>query len=159
MLRHFVLISAVLVLIACCACGAGGVRPTFFPFPEAITDTVAGEPESIVAQISELLEDEGIELRWARAHEGYVETMWFDPVTGRTGGGRSLDTEGIVRMRFWTDLALEHESVVVGEAVHRRVVDPSLAMRETEKHVAPEHPGYELLQHIFESLASGGHEH
>ena len=70
-----------------------------------------------------------------------------------------MNTEGIVRLRFWTDLAAEHECVVVGEAVNRRVVDPSLPVRETEAHVSPEHPGYEILHHIFESLASGSHEH
>ncbi len=159
MLRYSVFVSAIILLFASGACGAGAVRPTFRPFPEAITDTVAGEPETIVEQLSELLQDEGIELRWVRMHEGYVETKWFDPVTGETGGGRSLNTDGVVRLRFWTDLALEHESVVVGEAVHRRVVDPSLPVRETEAHVTPEHPGYEILQHIFESLSTGSHEH
>ena len=159
MLRHTMFASAIVFLVVCGACGAGGVRPTFHPFPEAITDTIAGEPEAIVEHLSELLQDEGIELRWVRVREGYVETKWFDPVTGRTGGGRSLNTEGVVRLRFWTDLAMEHESVVVGEAVRRRVVDPSLPVRETEAHVEPEHPSYELLQHILELLASGSHGH
>jgi hypothetical protein len=159
MLRHSVFVSAIVVLIVCGACGAGGVRPTFHPFPEAITDTVVGEPATIVEQLSELLQDEGIELRWVRVREGYVETKWFDPVVGTTGGGRSLNTGGIVRLRFWTDLVSEHESVVVGEAVHRRVVDPSLPVRLTEAHVAPGHPGHQLLQLIFESLASGDHGH
>ena len=120
MYRYSGLISAIVLLIACGACGAGAVRPTFRPFPEAITDTVVGEPGIIVEQLAELLQDEGIELRWVRVREGYVETKWFDPNTGRTGGGRSLNTEGVVRLRFWADLALEHESAVVGEAVHRR---------------------------------------
>ena len=161
MLRHHVFVSATALLIACSPFGASWVRPTFHPFPEAITDTIAGEPELIVEQLAELLQDEGIELRWVRVHEGYIETKWFDPNTGRTGGGRSLNTEGVVRLRFWADLALEHESAVVGEAVHRRVVDPSLPVRETEAHVAPEHPGHELLLHVFELLNSGtdGHEH
>ena len=161
MLRHSAFVSAIVILIVSGACGAGAVRPTFHPFPEAITDTIAGEPEIIVEQLAELLQDEGIELRWVRVHEGYIETKWFDLNTGRTGGGRSLNTEGVVRLRFWADLALEHESAVVGEAVHRRILDPSLPVRETEAHVAPEHPGHELLLHVFELLNSGidGHEH
>jgi hypothetical protein len=161
MLRHSVSVSALVFLIVCGACGAGGVRPTFQPFPQAITDTVAGEPDAIVEQLADLLRDEGIELRWVRVHEGYVETKWFDPATGRTGGGGSLNTAGIVRMRFWADIVAEHESVVVGEAVHRRVVDPSLPVRESEAHVPPGHPGYAILKRVLESLASGsrGHEH
>ena len=159
MLRHSLNASALSILILCGACGAGGVRPTFQPLPQAITDTVAGEPDAIVEQLADLIQDEGIELRWVRVREGYLETEWFDPVTGRTGGGRSLNTAGIVRLRFWTDIVAEHESVVVGEAVHRRVVDPSLPVRETEAHVSPEHPAYVILQRVLESLASGSHGH
>ncbi len=135
------------------------MRPTFRPFPQAIVDTVVGEPQEIVEHISELLREEAIELRWVRVREGYVETKWFDSVTGATGSGRSLNTAGMVRLRFWTDIVMEHQSVVVGEAVHRRVVDPSLPVRETEVHVPPDHGGYEILQRVFESLASGGHGH
>jgi len=159
MFRHAGGVTAIVCLIACQACGAGGVRATFQPFPQAITDTIAGEPDAIVEQLADLLQDEGIELRWVRAHEGYVETKWFDPVSGTSGGGRSLNTAGIVRMRFWTDIVAQHESVVVGEAVNRRVVDPSLPVRETEAHIPPEHPGYAILQRVIESLAAGNHGH
>jgi hypothetical protein len=159
MYRRSVLLLGMAVAVVCAACGAGGVRATFRPFPQAITDTITGEPDAIVAQIAELLRAKGIELRWVRHREGYVETKWFDPVSGRTGGGRSLNTEGIVRMRFWTDRVMEHRSVVVGEAVRRRVVDPSLPDRETEVHVPPDHQGYAILQSIFEALTSAGHGH
>ena len=159
MFRHSIVAFAIVFLIVCEACGAGGVRPTFHPFPEAITDTVAGEPQTIVEHLSELLQDEGIELRWVRVREGYIETKWFDPVTGKTGGGRSLNTDGIVRMRFWADIVAEHQSTVIGEVVHRRIIDPSLPTRDTEAHVSPEHPGYAIIQRILESLASGDHDH
>ncbi len=159
MVNNPVTAAAILFTILCCACGAGGVRPTFRPFPQAIVDTVAGEPEQVVEHLSELLQEEGIELRWSRMREGYVETMWFNPVTGDTGGGRSLNTAGIVRLRFWTDPVAEHQAVVVGEAVRRRVVDPSLPYRETEIHVLEDHEGYEILQRVIEGLASSGHEH
>ena len=157
MARHSVSASAIALLIVGGACGAGGVRPTFSPFPQAIVDTVVGGPEEVVEHLSELLQEEAIEIRWVRVREGYVETKWFDPVTGKTGGGRSLNAAGVIRLRFWTDLVMEHRSVVVGEAVNRRVVDPSLPVRETESHVPPDHVGYEILQRIFESLASGSH--
>ena len=158
---HSVSAAALAIVLACAACGAAGVRPTFRPFPEAITDTVAGEPEEIVEHLAELIRDEGIELRWVRIREGYVETKWFDSATGDTGGGRSLDTYGVIRLRFWTDLIMEHRSVVVGEAVNRRVVDPSLPEREMEIHVPQDHVGHEILQRILDALASGdhGHEH
>ncbi len=157
MLRQSVSFLAIAILIASGACGAGGVRPTFRPFPQAIVDTVAGGPEEIVEHLAELLQEEAIELRWVRIREGYVETKWFDPVSGTPGGGRSLNTAGVVRLRFWTDIVMEHRSVVIGEAVCRRVVDPSLPVRETEVHVPPEHAGYEILQRVLESLVSGSH--
>jgi hypothetical protein len=159
MIKYPVSAATHVLLIACLACGAGGVRPTFRPFPQAIVDTITGEPEAIVEHISELLQEEAIELRWVRIREGYVETKWFDPVTGNTGGGRSLNTAGIVRLRFWADIVMEHQSLVVGEAVRRRVVDPSLPIRETEVHVPEDHAGYEILRRVFEGLESGSHGH
>lgn len=159
MVKLSVSASAIVLLALCSACGAGGVRPTFRPFPQAIVDTVVGEPEEIVEHLSELLQAEGIELRWVRIREGYVETKWFDPVDGTTGGGRSLNTAGIVRLRFWTDIVMEHQSVVVGEAVRRRVVDPSLPVRETEVHVPEDHLGYVILLRVLEALATGSHGH
>ena len=161
MVKHPVKVSAIFFAMLCFACGAGGVRPTFQPFPQAIVDTVTGEPQEIVEHISELLRQEAIELRWVRSREGYVESEWFDPVSGEAGGGRSLNTAGIVRLRFWTDTVMEHQSVVVGEAVRRRVVDPSLPVRETEVHVAEDHEGYEILRRVIEGLSSGrlGQQH
>lgn len=151
--------TAICVVAASSACGAGGVRPTFDPFPAALVDTVHGEPDHIVERLSELLAAESIDLRWVRIREGYVETRWFDPATRLSGGGRSLNTDGIVRLRFWTDIALTdaHQTQVVGEAVSRRVVDPSLPVRQTEIHVPPDHPGHEILRRVIEELASEGH--
>ena len=161
MFRRLIFVSVITLPIAFGACGAGGVRPAFLPFPQAITDTIAGQPEIIVKQLSDLLQDEGIELRWVRVREGYVETKWFDPITVKAGGGQSLNTDKIVRMRFWTDLASQHEpvSVVVGEAVRRRIIDPSLPPREREMHVSPQHAGYAILERIITSLTSGSHGH
>ena len=102
---------------------------------------------------------EGIDIRWIRIREGYVETRWFHATTMQTGGGNSLNTREIIRMRFWTDLVAEHESVLVGEAVYRRVVDPSLPPRQREAHVPRDHPGFTILTGIIEEVASGEHEH
>ena len=137
-------------------CHAGGVRPTFSLFPQAIIDSIPGEPESAVEHLSELLADEGIELRWKRIREGYVETEWFDPETRAIGGGGGLDVEGIIRIRFWADLVMGGElTQVVFEVVRRRIFDPSLPVRETEIGVALDHPIYELVERLLTELASG----
>ena len=153
--------TALSICLVSMGCGAGGVRPTFSYFPQAIIDTVPGSPESAVEHLGELVTEEGLELRWTRIREGYVETEWFNPETGEVGGGGSLDTKGIMRIRFWADLVLEHQTQVVVEVVRRRIFDPSLPVRETEIGVPQDHPVYELVQRIMTNLTSGedGHEH
>jgi len=134
------------------ACAAGGVRPHFLPFPVAVSDTVSSHPEDAIELAGELLVAEGLELEASSPVEGYLETKWFNIATGRRANSWSLDTEATIRIRFWADLIAEQQTVVVGEVVRRRVVDPSLPMREREIPVPDGHPGSELLRRIFGEL-------
>lgn len=134
------------------ACGAGGVRPHFLPFPTAVSDTVSSHPEDAIELAGELLVSEGLELEASSPVEGYLETKWFNIATGRRGNPGSLDIEATIRVRFWADLIAENRTVVVGEVVRRRVVDPSLPIREREIPVPDDHPGSELLRRIFGEL-------
>jgi hypothetical protein len=136
------------------ACGAGGVRPHFLPFPTAVSDTVSSHPEDAIELAGELLVSEGLDLEASSTVEGYLETKWFNIATGRRGNSRSLDTDTTVRVRFWADLIAEHQTLVVGEVVRRRVVDPSLPIRERETPVPDSHPGSELLRRIFGELTT-----
>jgi hypothetical protein len=114
-----------------------------------MTDTVRNLPDSVTVLIGELLTARGIEVRHVRPREGYVETRWFETGTLRTVGSMSRDTDSVVRMRFWTDPVGEEQTIVVGEAVHRRVLDPSLPERETEAPVPTEHPAVEIVRGIL----------
>lgn len=134
------------------ACGAGAIRPRFEPFPEAVADTVGTSADSAVSQIGELLVGEGIEILHLRPAEGYAETEWFDVATSRSASPMRLDADSVVRLRFWADPAAVGECVVVGEAVTRRVFDPSLPERETEEPVTPEHPAAEIVRRIISNL-------
>lgn len=145
----FVLWTTALISVAC---GAAGVRPHFLPFPLAVSDTVSSHPEEAIELAGELLVSEGLELEASSPVEGYLETKWFNTATGRRGNPGSLDAEATVRVRFWADLIAEHQTVVVGEVVRRRVADPSLPMREREIPVPDGHPGSELLRRIFGEL-------
>ncbi|UCD24365.1 MAG: hypothetical protein JSW51_00145 [Gemmatimonadota bacterium] len=149
---HYALVSLALVTSAC---GAGGARPRFDPFPQAISDTMPLLPDSAIIQIGALLAAEGIEIQHLRPREGYVESKWFDIAAGRTVGASSLDTESVVRFRFWSDPATPGNSVVTGEAVRRRVIDPSQPERETEQPVPADHPAAELLQRMLAALNAG----
>ena len=136
------------------ACGAGGVRPRFDPFPQAISDTFPLPPDSAIVRIGEILEAEGIEIQHIRPVEGYLESKWFDVGTRRAVSATSLNTDSVVRFRFWSDPAMPGNSLVVGEAVRRRVIDPSQPERETEQPVPPDHPATELLQRMLAALGS-----
>ncbi|KPJ95998.1 MAG: hypothetical protein AMS18_01840 [Gemmatimonas sp. SG8_17] len=145
-LAAFVLWTTALIAMAC---GAGGVRPHFLPFPTAVSDTVSGHPEDAIELAGELLVSDGLELEASSPVEGYLETKWFNIATGHRGNPGSLDTETTIRVRFWADLIAEHRTVVVGEVVRPRVVDPSLPIREREIPAPDGHPGSELLRRVF----------
>ncbi len=136
------------------ACGAGGVRPRFDPFPQAISDTLPLPPDSAIVRLGEILDAEGIEIQHIRPVEGYLESKWFDVGTRRAVSATSLNTDSVVRFRFWSDPATPGSSFVVGEAVRRRVIDPSQPERETEQPVPPDHPATELLQRMLAALGS-----
>lgn len=136
------------------ACGAGGVRPRFEPFPQAISDTFPLLPDSAILRIGEILVAEGIEIQHIRPIEGYVESKWFDMGAWRAVSATSLNTDSVVRFRFWSDPATPGNSLVVGEAVQHRVIDPSQPERETEQPVPPDHPATELLQRMLAALGS-----
>lgn len=137
---------------AIAACGAGGVRPGFDPFPEAQLDTVAVPADAATTLIGELLTAEGVEVKYVRPTEGYVETRWFDIHTTHAVSSMRLETDSTVRLRFWINPTTPTESEVFGEAAKRRVIDPSLPERETEEPVPAEHSGEELVNRIIARL-------
>jgi len=136
------------------ACGAGAVRPQFAPFPGARHDTLTVPADSVVLRLGAVLRERGVEIRWLRVTEGYVETRWFRADSSGIRKGRALDTESTVRLRFWVDVYRGGDAILVGEAVRRRIIDPSLTERQQETPLAPGHPGYELLGQIMDSLRS-----
>jgi hypothetical protein len=111
-------------------------------------------PDSAIIRLGEILDAEGIEIQHIRPVEGYLESKWFDVGTRRAVSATSLNTDSVVRFRFWSDPATPGSSLVVGEAVRRRVIDPSQPERETEQPVPPDHPATELLQRMLAALGS-----
>ncbi len=149
----------VTVAMMAAACGAGGIRPRFDPFPQAQLDTVAAPADVATSMIGELLTAEGVEVRYVRPAEGYVETKWFDIHTARTVSSESLNSDSTVRLRFWVDPTAPSVSQVLGEAAKRRIIDPSLSEREIEEPVPADHLGETLVRRIMTMLKElvGGH--
>ena len=148
-------LATLLVLLAVwtsAACGAGGIRPRYAPFTGALIDTVPVPPDDAIRELQALVHAESLPIRQSSEREGYLETGWFNAETGRWGGGASLDTEAIIRIRFWSDQLREGSSIVVGEAVRRRVIDPSVAARKTQVPVPDGHTGVLILRRLLDSL-------
>ena len=138
--------------LASVACGAGGIRPNFGPFPEALSDTATVSADSAIVAAAGILESEGIELRHVRPWEGYLETRWINTTSGGRGSPESVANNEMVRIRFWADAVSEMRTLVVGEAVKPRVVDPSLPIREREMPLDEDHAGFAILRRVFDAV-------
>lgn len=132
------------------ACRAANVRPYIMPFPGAPTDTVLGDPANIVRHVAGLLGRERIEIQMMSAEEGYVETRWFDVRTHDTTGTLTWGPDA--RLRFWVDPIGNGEAQVVGEAVGRRSVDPSLPAREREILLTADEVGRTILIRVMTAV-------
>ena len=133
-------------------CRAGGVRPFYNPFPEARSDTVLATPDAVIRALKELVLAEGIQLGRASEVEGYLESKWFDTADRSSMDDPGTNTSTRVRLRFWVDTFRDGQSVVIGEVVRRRVIDPSLPERELEILVDREHPADALAVRIMAEL-------
>ncbi len=128
------------------------MRPRYQPFAGSVSDTIPAPPDDVIRALELLVRAESLPLRQSSAREGYLETGWFNAETGRWGGGASLNTKEVARIRFWTDEVREGTSIVVGEAATRRIVDPSVADRETETRVPDGHAADSILRRVLDSL-------
>ncbi len=134
------------------ACGSSNVRPHFGPLPEATVDTLLGEPELVIQAARDSLAARGLRIARFSAEEGYVETGWYHVDRRRPWHERTLAVERVIRVRVFADVAGPNAVQVVGEAVLRRTVDPSLPVRATEVAVPPDHPGHDMLARVMEGI-------
>ncbi len=143
-------LAAGLVVLA--ACGSVNVRPYLTPLPTALLDTLRAPPDALITEAERVLTMEGLRVRAASAQEGYLETHWYDPATQRTVGSTAFPVQRAVKLRLWADSVGLGRTQLTSEAVIRRSADPSLPSREAEMVVPPDHPGYELLVRVRDSL-------
>lgn len=137
------------------ACGAGGVRPRFHSFPGAPADTVTMPPDSAIVVAAAALEAQGIELHHVRPREGYLETHWFNARTGERGSAESVRTDVMTIIRLWADAVTDDQTLLTGEAIQHRFVDPSLPTREKEQLVDAQHPAYDILRRVLAQVKEG----
>ena len=151
--------AGTILLVLTGACSSIGARPHFVPLTGATIDTLGVEPDVVIATLQGLVVSEGLTVRVSSPLEGYLETNWYDTVTGAPGGGSSLDPRRAVRLRFFADRLGEDRTRLASEVVMRRAIDPSLPERENEVIAPPGHAGAELLGRLLaatrESVDSG----
>jgi len=140
--RHFSLFPFPLLLLSCTAIT---VRPTYRPFPLAAFDTVTAKPPEVIAGAADDLARLGLTIRTVTAAEGYLETRWFD-LGMKKSRPDVANPDRTVRVRVWADLVTPLQSQVIVEAVHRRLLDPSVPERENEVVAAAGTPGDSVAQ-------------
>jgi len=134
------------------ACTAVGTRPHFGPKPGAVVDTLGAGPGTVIGALASELETLGLRVRAVSQAEGYLETSWFDPTTGRSVGQEHRRTGQVYRMRAYADSVPPTRSELTLETVFRRWADPSSTGREDETITPPGHPGDSLTQRVLENL-------
>ena len=156
----------------------GTVRPPFPPLYQAFVDTVrvdrsdwTGEFErrkleqrfdkrdtlliemaELIAELERLSIEEGLSVRVASVLDGYIETQWFDVVSGRSADREVAHPEREILLRFWIDPVGPLGYQLSAEAVYRRVADPSLSSRAREVMVPPGHDGEAILLRVLDGV-------
>jgi hypothetical protein len=120
--------------------------------PGAVVDTLGAGPGTVIGALASELETLGLRVRALSRAEGYLETSWFDPVTGRSVGQEHRRTGRVYRMRAYADSVPPMRSELALETVFRRTADPSATGREEEIIAPPGHPGDSLAQRVLEHL-------
>lgn len=138
-------------LTASGACSASNARPYLTPFTDDPVDTLLARADVAIQHLGLVFRSDSLSLRTLAPAEGYLESEWFDVVRW-AGDSTARGLDPVIKLRFWIDPIGQGRVRVVGEAVIRRVVDPSLPPRQREVAVPPTHPGAKLLARLMQAL-------
>lgn len=149
-MRRSTLAAIASAVVIAAACAAGGIRPSYEPFPEARVDTINAAPPAVIQEISARVNAEQMRPNFTSPAEGYLETQWFDIVAQRSGVTDRGNADRIVLLRFWADSLENGRTRLTSEAVIKGNPDPSLMPRDQEMHVQPGHAGARLLERVID---------
>ncbi len=121
------------------ACQPATTRPSFAPLPEAEMVEIRLSPLEATRQLAQAMDADSIPATRVELRDGFIETRWFDPSTGKPTTRRPLGT-GTVRVRAWADPGRSGFALLTVEAVYRSMADPSLPPRELERELPKDHP-------------------
>jgi len=143
-------LAATVALVA--ACGAGGIRPSYEPFPDAKVDTINAAPADVIQEAVARVNAENMRGAWESAQEGFFETQWFNIVTQQSGVTDRGNLDRIILLRFWADPIEGGKTRLTTEAVYQRTADPSVMARDREMSVPVGHAGDRLRARVIDGI-------
>ena len=142
-----------LILLAL-SCNPNSTRPAqLVPVTGAVRVDVALPPDPATQELADQLVVDTFPVTVVQLEDGYLETPWFDAVTGTATGDRRLGPE-VVRLRAWIDPGAPRHSYLTVELVYRPLADPSRSQRQLDQQVPNDHPAAERLGRALEALTA-----
>ncbi|MGH2609257.1 MAG: hypothetical protein ACRDHF_09235 [Tepidiformaceae bacterium] len=143
-----------LLALSLWACDPRTTRPPFGPYPQASRVILDAPPARVIPAIAAWVAAESLRVETASPRDAYLETMWYDTRTRRSRGDDrdAADLGATVKLRCWADPWVPGTTELTVELVYRSAYDPSLAPREREVVVPPEHEAAKLVQRLVEAM-------
>ena len=144
---------SMLVLLAL-GCNPNSTRPPqLMPVTGAVRVDVALPPDLATQELADQLVVDTFPVTVVQLEDGYLETPWFDALTGTATGDRPLGPE-IVRLRAWIDPGAPRHSHLTVELVFRPLADPSRPERQLDQQVPNDHPAAIRLGRAIEAVTA-----
>jgi len=143
-----------LLALSLWACDPRTTRPPFGPYPQAATVILDAPAARVIPEIAAWVAAESLRVEIASPRDAYLETAWYDTRTRRSrrDDRDAAHLTGTVKLRCWADAWVPGTTQLTVEMVYRPAYDPSLAPREREVVVPPEHEGDRLVRRLIEAM-------
>jgi hypothetical protein len=151
-MRRLTLTTLAAAALLAAGCAAGGLRPSYEPFPNARVDTINALPADVIQEAEARLHAVNMRPNWTSPAEGFLESQWFNIVTQESGVMDRANLDRVVLLRFFADPIENGKTKLTSEAVQLRTIDPSVMARDREMIVPPGHAGERLLRQVIDGL-------
>ncbi len=143
-----------LLALSLAACDPRTTRPLYAPYPQAATVILDAPAARVIPEIAAWAAAESLRVAVSSPRDAYLETAWYDTRTRRSRrDDRDVgDLESTIKLRCWADPWVPGTTQLTVEMVYRPAYDPSLAPRDREVVVPPEHEGDKLVRRLIEVM-------
>lgn len=142
--------AAALLLLA--SCQPATTRPPFGPLPTAPDAAVDLDVPTATRLLADALKNDSIPVSRVEAHDGYLETGWFDARTGVASSARPLG-DSLVRVRGWINAYGEERATLRVESAVRPLVNPALPPRELDRQAPDSNPAAVRVARVLDAMA------